>query len=94
MPVTQFTVEEAHKEFNSLADKITDKYEQLDSSESGAVNTPAFKVKSAKLASIFAHMNQLCQRLNLLIPAQPHRLLFFKHWRALLGSKLQAGSLG
>ena len=79
MPVTQFTVEEAHKEFNSLADKIAAKYEQLDSSKSGAVDTPAFKVKSAKLASIFAHMNQLCQRLNLPIPAQLHRLLFFKH---------------
>ena len=30
IPVTQLTVEEAHKEFNSLADKIGTKYEQLD----------------------------------------------------------------
>ena len=27
IPVSQFTVEEVHKEFNFLADKITAKYE-------------------------------------------------------------------
>ena len=59
--------------------KIAAKYEQLDSGEFGAVGTPAFNAKSADLASLFAHMNQLCQRLNLSIPTQLHRLLFFKY---------------
>ena len=36
VPVSHLTVEEAHKELNSLADKIAAKYEQLDSSEFGA----------------------------------------------------------
>ena len=79
VPVAQLTVEEAHKEFNSLADRIAAKYEQLDSGKFGAVGTPAFNAKSAKLASLFADMRQLCQRLNLPMPVQLHRLLFFKH---------------
>ena len=65
VPVSQLTVEQAHEEFNSLADKIAAKYEQLDSSKFKAVGTPAFNAQSAKLASLFAHMSQLCQRLNL-----------------------------
>ena len=94
-PVTQLTVEEAHKEFNSLADKIAAKYEQLDSNEFRAVGTLSFNAKSAKLASLFTHMRQLCQRLNLPMPTQLHRLPFSKHRRALLGLNfVQAGSLG
>ena len=38
--VSQLTVKQSHKEFNSLVDKIGDKYEQLDSSEIGAVGKP------------------------------------------------------
>ena len=37
IPVSHLTVEEAHKEFNSLTDKISAKCEQLDSGEFGAV---------------------------------------------------------
>ena len=59
IPVSHLTVEETHKEFNSLADKIVAKYEQLDSGEFGAFGTLAFK--SATLASLFAHKSQLCQ---------------------------------
>ena len=59
-PCSNLTVEEAHKEFNSLADRITAKYEQLDSGEFGAVGTPAFNAKSAELAILFACMSQLC----------------------------------
>ena len=55
------------------------KYAQLDSGKFGAVGTTAFNAKSAKLAGLFAHMSQLCQGLNLSMPAQLHRLLFFKH---------------
>ena len=69
VPVSHITVEEAHKEFNSLADKIVAKYEQLYSREFGAVGTPAFNTKSAKVASLFAHISQLCQRLNLPMPS-------------------------
>ena len=94
VPVSNFTVEEAHKEFNSLADRIAAKYEQLDSGEFGAVGTPAFNAKSTELAVLLACMSQLCQRLNLPMPAQFHRLLFFKHRRALFRSKSQAGSVG
>ena len=52
IPVSQLTVEQVHKVFNSLADKREAKYEQLDSSEFRAVGTPAFNAKSAKLASL------------------------------------------
>ena len=41
-PVFLITVQEAHKEYNSLTDQIRAKYEQLDSGEYGAVGTPAF----------------------------------------------------
>ena len=69
VPVSHLTVEEAHKEFISLADKITAKYEQLDSSKFGTFGTPAFNARSAELARLFAHMSQLCARLNLPMPA-------------------------
>ena len=65
----------AHMEFNSLAGRTAAKYEQLDSSKFWAVGTLAFNAKSAELASLFAHMSQLCARLNLPI----HRLPFFNH---------------
>ena len=77
--VSHFTVKETHKEFNSLVDKIAAKYEQLDSGKFGVVGTPAFNAKSAKLASLFAYMSQLWARLNLPMPAQFHRLPYFKH---------------
>ena len=60
VPLSNLTAEEAHKEFNSLADRIVAKYEQLDSGEFGAVGTLAFNEKSAKLTVQFAHMSQLC----------------------------------
>ena len=59
-PVNQLTIEHTHKEYNSLVDKIAAKHQQLDFSKFGAVGTPAFNAKSAKLASLFARMSQLC----------------------------------
>ena len=44
-PVFLMTVQEAHKEYNSLTDQIRAKYEQLDSGEFGSSGTPAFDVK-------------------------------------------------
>ena len=61
VPVSHLTVEEAPKEFNSLADKIAAKYEQLDSGDFLSVGAPAFNAKSAELASLVAHMSQLCE---------------------------------
>ena len=48
IPVSQLTVEHAHKEFNSFAHKITVKYELLVSGKFGAVGTTGFNTKSAK----------------------------------------------
>ena len=52
--VNQLTIEQAHKEYNSLVDKIVAKYQKFQ-----AVGTPGFNAKSAKLASPIAHMSQL-----------------------------------
>ena len=45
-PVFLMTVQEAHKEYNSLMDKIRAKYEQLDSGEFGSPGTPAFDAEA------------------------------------------------
>ena len=44
-PVYLLTVQDAHKEYNSLTDQIWAKYEQLNSGEFGAVGTPAFNAE-------------------------------------------------
>ena len=51
------TVWEAHKEYNSLTDKIRAKYEQLDSGEFGSPVTPAFDAEACELANLLAHVN-------------------------------------
>ena len=77
--VTQLPIEQAHKEFNYLVDKIAAKYEQLDSGEFRVVGTPGFNAKSGKLAYLFAGMSQLSHRLNLPIAAQLHILQTLKN---------------
>ena len=79
MPKSVFlmTVQEAHKEYNSLTDQIRTKYEQLDSGEYGAVGTPAFNAEACELATLLARVSQLCQKLNLLTPKELYT--FFKH---------------
>ena len=42
------TVQEAHKEYNSLMDQIWAKYKQLDSDEYGTVDTPAFNAEACE----------------------------------------------
>ena len=71
-PVFLMAVQEAHKEY---------KYEQLDSGEFGTVDTPAFKAEACELANLFAHVSQLCQKLNLPPPKELYRPTVFKHLR-------------
>ena len=53
------TVQEAHKEYNSLIDQIRAKYELLDSGECGSVGTPAFNAECSELAHLMARMSEL-----------------------------------
>ena len=76
-PVYLLTVQEAHKEYNSLMHQIQAKYEQLDSGEFGAVGNPAFKAEACELANLLAHVSQLCQKLNLPPPKELYRAMFF-----------------
>ena len=92
-PVFLMTVQETHKEYNSLTDQIRAKYEQLNSGKFGPSGTPAFDAEACELANLLACVSQLCTKLNLPTPKELYRPTFFKHWR-LFGSKLQAGSLG
>ena len=80
-PVYLMTVQEAHKEYNSLTDQIRTKYKQLDSGEYGTVDTPAFKAEACELANLLARVSQLCQKLNLPTPKELYRPTVFKHWR-------------
>ena len=80
-PVFLMTVQEAHKEYNSLTDKIRAKYKQLDSGEFGSPGTPAFNAEACELANLLACASQLCQKLNLPTPKELYRPTFFKHWR-------------
>ena len=84
-PVFLMTVQEAHKEYNSLTDQIRAKYEQLDSGEYGTVDTQAFKAEACELANLLACLSQLCQKLNLPTPKELYRPMVFKHWRHFSG---------
>ena len=78
-PVYLLTVQETHKEYNSLTDQIRAKYEQLDSGKYGAVGTPVFNAEACELANLLAHVSQLCQKLNLPPPKELYRPMVFKH---------------
>ena len=78
-PVYLLTVQEAHKEYSSLTDQIRVKYKQLDSDEFGSPGTPAFDAEACELANLLVQVSQLCQRLNLQIPKELYRPMFFKH---------------
>ena len=84
-PVFLMTVQEAHKEYNSLTDKIRAKYKQLDSGEFGSPGTLAFDAEACELAN-FAQ-NWICRlQRNYTGPRSSSIEDAF-------GSKLQAGSL-
>ena len=78
-PVYLLTVQEAHKEYNSLTDQIWAKYKQLDSGEYGTVDTPAFNTEACELANLLTRVSQLCQKLNLPPPKELYRFTFLKH---------------
>ena len=78
-PVYLLTVQEAHKEYNSLTDKIRAKYEQLDSGKFGSTGTPAFDAEACELAHLLAHVSKLCINLNLPTPKELYRSMVFKH---------------
>ena len=78
-PVFLMTVQEAHKEYNSLTDQIRAKYEQLDSGEFRSPGTPAFDAETCVLANLLACVDQLCTKLNLSTPKELYRPMFFKH---------------
>ena len=73
------TVQEAHKEYNSLTDQIRAKYEQLNSGEFGSPGTAAFDAEAFELANLLACVNQLCTKLNLPTPKELYSPAFFKH---------------
>ena len=82
-PVYLLTVQKAHKEYSSLTDQIRAKYEQLEypstQLEFGSPGTPAFDPEACELANLLARVSQLCQRLNLPMPKELYRPMFFKH---------------
>ena len=78
-PVYLLTVQEAQKEYNSMADQIRAINEQLDSGKFGAVGTPAFNAEGCELANLRACVSQLCQKLNLPPPKELYRPQFYKH---------------
>ena len=79
-PVFLITVQEAHKDYNSLIDQIRAKYELLDSGECGSVGTLAFNAECSESAHLMAPMSKLCRHLNLPMPKELHRPQHFKHW--------------
>ena len=94
-PVSLLTVQEAHKEYSSLTDQISAKYEQLDSGKFGSPGTPTFDAEACELANLLAPVSQLCQRLNLPMPKEIVQAHVLQALKTLFGSKFtQAGSLG
>ena len=69
-PVYLMTAQGAHKEYNSLTDKIRTKYEQLDSGVLGSPGTPAFDAEACEFAHLLARVSELCIKLNLPTPKE------------------------
>ena len=61
--------------------QIRAKYEQLDSGELGSPGTPAFDAEACELAHLLACVSELCKKLNLPMPKELYRPMFFKHLR-------------
>ena len=78
-PVYLMTVQEAHKEYNSLTDKIRAKYKQLDSGEFGSPGNPAFDAEACELDNLLARVSELSIKLILPTPKELYRSTVFKH---------------
>ena len=82
------TVQEAHKEYNSLMDQIRAKYKQLDSGEFGLPGTPAFDAEACELANLLACVSQLLHKTE---PADSKGIIqahILQALKTLFGSKL------
>ena len=77
--VGNLTVDEANAEFGKLVDQITVIDEKLKSGELGEATSAPFIAKVQELASLFAHISQLCQWLNLPMPKRLWQMPYFKH---------------
>ena len=92
-PVYLLTVQEAHKEYNSLTDQIQAKYNQLDSGEYGAVGISAVNAKACELAKSTCSCEPTLPETE---PANSKGIIqahILQILETLFGSKLQAGSL-
>ena len=78
-PVGNLTVNEAHAEFSKLVDQITAIDEKLQSGEFSEATSGPFIIKVQELASLFVHISQLCQWLNILMPKRLWQMPYFKH---------------
>ena len=78
-PVYLMIVQEAHKEYNSLTDKIMAKYEKVDSGKFESPGTPSFDAEACVLAHLLARVSVLCIKLNLPTPKELYRPTVFKH---------------
>ena len=58
-PVYLITMQEAHKEYNSLIDQIWAKFEQLDCDKFGAIGSSAVNPECSELAHLFTCMSKL-----------------------------------
>ena len=77
--VGNLTVDEAHTEFSKLIDQITAIDEKLKSGKFGEATSAPFITKVQELASLFAGISQLCQRLNIPMPKCLWRMPYFEH---------------
>ena len=77
--VGNLTVNEADTEFSKLIDQITAIDEKLKLGKFGEATSAPFIAKVQELASLFARISQLCQRLNIPMPKQLWQMPYFKH---------------
>ena len=77
--VSQLTSQQAHNEFCKLTDLIATKNKELMLGEFGEAGGSKFLAKILELAPIYAHMSQLCKRLNLPWPTKLWQLPHFMH---------------
>ena len=77
--VANLTHNEAHAEFSKLVDQITAIDEKLQSGKFSEATSAPFIAKVQELASLFAHISQLCQQLNIPMPKHLWWMPYFKH---------------